>query len=87
MNKMTLREELFDKAVKFEMADGLFIEKRGKDSWAITNIGNCYAKEGGWEHEPLPSNRSNEFIARTRFTLEEACKITKRLSKEWKCFS
>ena len=84
MNKMTLREELFDKAIKFEMADRLFIEKRGKDSWVITNIGSCYTKEGGWEYE---SNRSDKFIARTRFTLEEAYKITKKLSKEWKCFS
>ena len=33
---------------------------------------NVMNTQGEWEHEPMPSSRTNEFIARTRFTLDEA---------------
>ncbi len=65
----------------------LKIEYRGKqgepdaDVWAILDPhGNCYNKdEKDWEYEPLPSNRTDEFLKRCRFTLKEALAIVKEI--------
>ena len=51
------------------------IESRGDGKWAIINGGMCWTRDGEWEYESMPSNRTDEFIARTRYTLEEAFKL------------
>lgn len=50
------------------------IESRDPDGdvWAIVNDGMCLNKNFEWEYEPTPSSRSDEFIERTRYTLDEA---------------
>lgn len=45
----------------------VLLENRGPNSWAITMAGSCLNREGEWEYEPMPSWRSDEFKARTRF--------------------
>lgn len=37
------------------------------DVWAIRYLGRCLGRDGTWEYEPLPSNRTDEFKARTRW--------------------
>ena len=45
-----------------------------KDIWAIRAIGSrCLNKEAKqWEHEPIPSDRTEEFFKKCRFSLDEA---------------
>lgn len=54
----------------------IYIEERGDGKWAVTHLGSaCLNINGNWEYEPIPSSRGNEFISRTRFTLEEAMRL------------
>lgn len=51
--------------------------RHSKDSesewkWAIQNGSNVLNRDLVWEWEPMPSSRTEEFIASTRFSLEEA---------------
>jgi hypothetical protein len=51
----------------------LDIEWRGPgDRWAVLHLSRCLSVDGTWDYEPSPSNRDTDFIARHRFTLEEA---------------
>jgi hypothetical protein len=74
---------LITHAVKFEFdlppsdiyMKRVFIEKRAKNTWTITtDYATCWNfKEKEFVFDPLPSNRSEQFIEETRFkTLEEA---------------
>lgn len=45
------------------------------DLWAVMRHGYCYQANGMSEYEPSPSNRSEEFLARTRFSRDEAIKL------------
>lgn len=57
----------------YRLPDGIGrIEERDRDAWAIVNAGCCLNTEGEWEVEPMPSNRTDEFKARTRFPIAEA---------------
>jgi hypothetical protein len=47
------------------------LERRGRfdeDRWAISNGNSCLNLDFDWEVERMPSNRPDEFLARTRFT-------------------
>jgi hypothetical protein len=46
-----------------------------KDVWAIRCLGECLNQNGEWEWEPSPSNRDEDFLARCRFSLDEAKKM------------
>ncbi len=35
--------------------------------WKVMQNGNALAKDGTWEHEPIPSSRDDEFYERCRF--------------------
>lgn len=48
------------------------VEWRGGDTWAVIWMGECW-NGTGWEWEPSSSNREDDFLARTRFSLDEAC--------------
>jgi len=48
------------------------VESRGDGMWAVLDGRWCLNRDGGWEHEPMPSSRTEEFLARCRFPLEEA---------------
>lgn len=54
------------------------IEPRGGDTWAIRYEldASCWSRTAGdWVYEPRPSERTDEFIADTRFTLTEALAV------------
>lgn len=41
-------------------------QRDGSDLWAIRHTGNCFG-DGGWEYEPMPSGRSDEFLVKYRY--------------------
>jgi hypothetical protein len=57
------------------------VEFRGVDDatgaylYTVKHLSECLRRDGTWEYEPLPSNRSDKFQARTRFPLAEAQKL------------
>lgn len=50
------------------------ITLRGENAWAITSRGKTVlSKDGEWEYEPFPSERTEDFLDRTRWaTAREA---------------
>lgn len=42
------------------------------DRYAVKHLSRCLTADGGWEMEPIPSERDDDFIARTRFGYVEA---------------
>lgn len=61
------------------VSDGayIYVERRKQpedgSSWAIVRGKACFTKEGIWESEPMPSNRTDGFLARARYdSLEDA---------------
>ena len=66
------KKRIFATEYRIRGVRDLKAEFRGNDTWAITNIGTCLNRDGHWEYEPRPSNRTDEFLKRTRFTLNEA---------------
>lgn len=65
-------EAALAKAIVFEVGEHHFVESRGDGTWAIKNGGCVLNVDGVWEWEPSPSNRTDEFIARTRFDRDDA---------------
>lgn len=48
-------------------------QMEGPDKWKVERDGSVLNKSGDWEYEPLPSSRSDEFLARCRYdTAQEA---------------
>jgi hypothetical protein len=72
----TLKDRLFAAATAFGFENDISIEMRGRNDggtlWAVVRGRSTLNTEGYWEYEPMPSNRDDDYIARTRFTLEEA---------------
>ncbi|MDX3637800.1 hypothetical protein PV728_48030 [Streptomyces europaeiscabiei] len=54
------------------------VEWRGSQSWAVLDGPYCLGKDGGWEYEPLPSNRDDEWLAAHRFDLDTAQQLAKQ---------
>lgn len=51
----------------------IFNTQSGKDVWAIRKDSNmCLTKDGKFEFEPRPSERTDVFFENSRFTLDEA---------------
>jgi len=60
------------------------LETRGKwsdgtERWVIKDMAEVLNKDGNWEFEPSPSNRSTDFLERTRYTFEEATAMLNQL--------
>ena len=54
--------------LRYMVEEGVFIEWRGGDSWVVATNGRMVLNHGGeWEYEPNPSNRTDDFLARTRY--------------------
>lgn len=53
----------------------LYIGRRGPGSWAVVWLGKCLSKSGKWDDEMMPSSRTDAWIKRHRFTLEEATRL------------
>jgi hypothetical protein len=68
--------ELLDKAETFVLyrdESTIIRLRRGSVGWSVEKNGSVLNKRGDWEHEPLPSSRTDEFFQATRFSaLDEA---------------
>jgi len=52
---------------------------RGRGLWAVSRHRRCLRRDGVWDFEPIPSDRTDEWLAEHRFTEAEALE----LAKEW----
>lgn len=53
----------------YTISERVSIERRGENAWAVVDaFGDSLNRKGEWEYEPRPSNRSDEYIARTRYS-------------------
>ena len=81
-----MRTWLLGHATKFvfpdkETRDAVYVEYRGTALWAVTNgFSEVYNNQGEWEHEPMPSGRSQVFIDRTRYSFDKAVEIARKLT-------
>lgn len=73
--KRLATEAALAKAIVFEVGEHHFVESRGDGTWAIKNGGCVLNVDGVWEWEPSPSDRTDEFIARTRFDRDDAFRL------------
>lgn len=77
---MANRDEMLSKAVRFDIGRldgvGVFVEARGSSGgtmqWVVRHMNYVLNTDGEWEYEPMPSNRGDDFIAGTRFELDDA---------------
>jgi hypothetical protein len=57
--------------IRLGKIDGIHIQRiatrSGPDRWAVRKDGKSLTKDGLWEEEPGPSNRTDGFLARCRF--------------------
>jgi hypothetical protein len=62
------------------------VDWRGGDRWAISAGSGGSPQEvwcerdGEWEYEPIPSSRDDDFLARCRYSLDDALLIGARLA-------
>lgn len=78
-NEIDKLESMLDRAVRFQMGEDVYVEKRGEDAWCVSAFGGTVLDRDLQRHyEPMPSNRTDEFIAATRFSLTEAMAIADR---------
>lgn len=47
------------------------LERRAGDTWSVCRGSDVLNRDGEWENEPPPSERSDNFIERTRFATAE----------------
>jgi hypothetical protein len=78
-NTIISNEELLELAREFDLGSGYKIKYRGsvngKKKWCVIIYEQVLNKEGYFEREPSPSNRTTEFIENTRFeSVQEAYK-------------
>lgn len=71
-------QEMLARATRFQVAEDIAVEKRGENAWCVSVYGTVVDRDLNRHYEPSPSNRTDEFIAATRFTLEEAFNIAQR---------
>ena len=74
-------EARFELATRFQIAEDIAIEKRGENRWCVSVLGTVVDRELQRHYEPMPSSRTEEFIAATRFDLDEAFEIAQRYNK------
>ena len=56
------------------------IEWRGDDRWAVLHFGNCLGRDGSWDYEPLPSERTDEWLEEHRYGLDEALDLASKVA-------
>jgi len=75
-------EEMLAMATRFQIAEDIAIEKRGEGKWCVRAFGNTVVdRDLNRQYEPMPSSRTEEFIAATRFNLDEAFDIARRYNQ------
>lgn len=70
-------EEVVSKAESFRLGRYLTVQRRGNDRWAVATVGMVVNPDLEEEYEMNPSSRTDEFIERTRYSLDEAFSIAK----------
>jgi hypothetical protein len=60
--------------VVYDAGDGISIHRvsQAPEAWAVRRDMDCLALDGTWSYEPMPSSRTEEWLARHRFTSAEA---------------
>ena len=60
--------------VVYDAGDGISIHRASQapEAWAVRRDMDCLALDGTWSYEPMPSSRTEEWLARHRFTSAEA---------------
>ena len=72
-------ELLLERAVRFQVGEDVYVEKRGEDAWCVSVFGGTVLdRDLQRRREPMPSYRTDEFVAATRFSLSEAMSIADR---------
>ena len=56
------------------------VEYRGRGGWAVTDGFHVYAADGSRAHEHIPTERTDEFLARFRHSELEAVSLAKRVA-------
>ena len=85
-DKLAIAEKRLAAASEFSFGERITIMRRkqrdGTSKWSVNDDsnGSVLNADGEWEYEPSPSNRSDEFIAATRFTFEEAWAKAEKLT-------
>jgi hypothetical protein len=61
-------------AVVYDAGDGITIHRASQapEAWAVRRDMDCLALDGTWSYEPRTSSRTEEWLARHRFTSAEA---------------
>lgn len=50
---------------------------RGRGLWAVSRHRQCLGKDGEWDWESLPSERTDEWLAEHRFDVDTALRLAK----------
>lgn len=53
---------------------------RGRDLWAVSWHRQCLGKDGEWDWESLPSERTEEWLAEHRFGEQEALRLAREVA-------
>lgn len=75
---MISKLQMFELATSFKLDEELTIEKRGQNQWCVKYFNDVVNRNLDRQYEPMPSNRTSEFINDTRFTLDEAFDIARK---------
>lgn len=57
----------------------VYVRWRGDNKWGVFNMSSCFSADGCWDHEPSSSNRSEEWLAAHRFSLDAAMELAGRV--------
>lgn len=92
MEESELRKQLADKAIKYEVGtyrtDPIYVEAMrqldGSTKWRVTDGGNqCLWKDDlQFAYESMPSSRTDEILANTRFTLQDALVLARKAQEK-----
>lgn len=50
---------------------------RGRGLWAVTHHGYCLGRNGDWDYESVPSERTDEWLTGHRFGRDEALRLAR----------
>ena len=51
------------------------VERTGPGRWAVRRNGRCLNADGHWDYESIPSERTDEWLALYRHSLEDALRL------------
>jgi len=54
------------------------VEDRGGGRWAVCQYGMCLNTSGGWDYEPIPSERRDDWLATHRYDLDTALRLAQQ---------